>query len=359
MSKTRRGTVLAVGATCILIALALSQVGCATDVGNLAGDIGDEQATSEQSVEPTSSTGKLDDIPGETRWVAQNGPVFVMHKEETFWPCSIDWFLEHSVLKLADGSVISTPTRSVLASAAAHGVKGTIEVQDANWKTVGSVAAGQPDKKLHGDWPAYVGLAKITVTGSDIEYLVAKYSTFYAYNTFRAADDVHWGDWEGAIMVFSRKAGSSDNWVGVKLYTKRHGGSWRLTEENAVKKDSSTGHWKVWVANHSHGTWPDNRYANAADEGGWDDLGDGYAWDTRGSANEIVEYVEMEFAATPNFGADDLWLWTNAASKKLVYRDGWFWFQGTWGQSSPATGFSGNSPWSNGLGFALQGALQQ
>lgn len=332
----------------LLVLVAVSQSGCASGSANLAGDIADEPPATETS-NSTTSTGSFADIPREAQEAVKKGPAIQLHSKETYWPMSIDAYLERCVVHTNSGEVAAS--RKALVDAVnkgltygGNGLK--LIVNDSDWQSRGSVKAGEPGK---APWPTYIAIAKVTVTqpGKEREYLVAKYNTFYGYNSLSASTgDQHWGDWEGAIQVWSRPIGSSAPWGDPReLWTKTHNYDWDLVESPDKYPTAEGGRLKAYAALNSHGTWDHSGQKPMADQVN----STGIPWNAGGPESEIVEYVELEYDHEPVLG--DLLLWKNAKTKNLVYQAKWFLFAGPWGQSVES-GDIGNSPWSSMIGFA-------
>lgn len=325
----------------------------------------------------TDATGRYDSIPDKTRSaVTSLAPVIRLHSEEQYFPCSIDYFLQNSVLRSKTATLSAQPTTRTIAAATASAAVAYPRLEATSIKS--GQASSSPNYKK---WPTYVALKSVTVTDQANEFLIIEYNTFYAYNTVSTTGDWgkrygdhHWGDWERVSVVAERAKGTDDDWKFKAIMTRFHTAPIKVTKAPETYEKTYK---KVYSARYSHGTH--NSWTDLGDADTWGDIRDdkGVAWNLAKSPKEIIAYREYRFTSKDDFATSEALDALDASTYvDELYRKKWTKFAGPWGasiDSSPTNmvdyefgikvPYSGNSPHSRYLGagkaelVALSGLL--
>jgi hypothetical protein len=189
-------------------------------------------------------------------------PVIKFHPDETFFPCTIDWYLQHSTLHGPNGYTKVNPTSSDLPTVPENDLDWWLEMQD----TVKNGDLDNARVSLHIRWDG-------TSNYTDLQYWVS-----FGYNGpgtlrlqcgFQISDipldplGEHWADWE---MISIRIDNATHQPIGVFL--SQHGKGPFITDLSQFQRQGDQ--FVVYSAKDSHSHWPnvgDNDSIESGDYG--------------------------------------------------------------------------------------------
>lgn len=198
-------------------------------------------------------------------------PVFSLHHEEKFRPCSTEWFMAHSQLvewrgrgnkferafKLRQPSQrILIPYGKVTEESIADVVQSMGEDCDLRLNLNKDYREGVAAEQLDSEVPVYA-YCKVIENTLPSPILEINYMTFYAHNgayNLRGTGiqaGAHDGDWEHLTV----RCTASGDLVALYFSAHRHGdGQWRRASDAC--RDSDTGRLITYVARNGHGLYP-------------------------------------------------------------------------------------------------------
>lgn len=205
--------------------------------------------------------------------IAKYAPVFYLHPDDKYMPCSAEYYMSHSELRssskyycggstvlLKEGEVTSD---TLLACQYSHQKQPGGNDGDLYLALNPSARCGMPPDHIDHKVPLYVHPKSIITTSPDkegsavAEALELTYITFYAYNGPYYVGGLiktghHDADWEHLTVRVHPVSGSL---LGVWYNAHRpRDGEWSVGQK--VPIDEVTGRIKAYVALHGHGTYP-------------------------------------------------------------------------------------------------------
>jgi len=205
--------------------------------------------------------------------IAKYAPVLYLHPDDKYMPCSAEYYMSHSELRVSSSSYFGdyivllkegeVTSDTLLACQHTHQQSGG---NDGSLYLAlnPSARCGMPPDHIDGSVPLYVHPKAVITTsenGKDAsgvaEALELTYITFYAYNGPYYVGGLiktghHDADWEHLTVRIHPVSGSL---LGVWYNAHRpRDGEWSVGHK--VPRDEVTGRIKAYVALHGHGTYP-------------------------------------------------------------------------------------------------------
>eukprot|EP01024_Parvocaulis_polyphysoides_P048831 TRINITY_DN467_c1_g1_i1.p1 TRINITY_DN467_c1_g1~~TRINITY_DN467_c1_g1_i1.p1 ORF type:complete len:437 (-),score=32.04 TRINITY_DN467_c1_g1_i1:393-1703(-) len=206
------------------------------------------------------SKGYLDELVAIESLITKFAPVFHLHPDEKYLPCSVGWFLQRAKL-------IDTKTQNVIVKNGLltppylHQITQQYQTSGIELRIQQEDRQGMHVSELNQNAPVYVHVKEVVNEYSHIEAIEINYISFYAYNgeynlmgVSAFAVGHHEGDWEHVTIRCHPRTGLL---LGVWYNAHRsREGSWKSANQVAV--DVTSGRISVYVALNGHGTYPES-----------------------------------------------------------------------------------------------------